>query len=1515
LSDVKSISAKPKKKKFNIFSFLLLLIFSLCLLIILLVSVSQTSLFRNFLKSYIVNTLNEEFLKKQSSLSVGELDGNLFSEVILKDAVLKVKDDNMFKFDIIRINYDIFGLINKSINAELIEINNPSINFLRVLDNKGDSVYNFVYLFSSEDTAKTEEEFDWSINIKRLRIDNLNFLMLSNKPQNLPVNELNIGKSNNFNTDNLKITNFNFETKAEYNKNIIKLWINYLGFNTNFGFDLKGLSGDFYISPNRTEINKLNIETYKSWLQMEYVFIDKLDLMNVEGLESFKGKDLRLNLIAKNFNFDDLKAFLPAVEFLDNDVYFQLTAKGKFDDILVEKCFLKTKNSNIGFNGRLVNLIAPEKLWLDVKSTEFTIDPNDTKIYTPGLPIPDYSHVGTVYGYVTYRGEPLNFETTFDIQSTCGNAKGFFSLDLNTPNYKYSTNTEFTNGNIGKVLKQKDLESNLNGKIEAYGSGFSLGSINTTLKYELINSKIYEQNINKSSGVINISGYNIEPDISFSSGGLDAAVKGNINIRDFNSPVYSLKGNIRNLDVSQFTKKASDKSNLTFEFDINGKGISLDKLEGEYKINLANSYYGNYDFLATPIDLRISAAGNNNFISLSSNLVDFKAKGNFNIAEISDVIISNIIMIQNEISKKFALDTLLPIANTKVFTNKMDFTYEIITKEPEAISKTFMLSDIYFDTKINGRIVNSSNGFEGNTIVMLKNFYYKDTVIYLENTQAEFTHFNNYNNYGFKTNGDFSSFNSTINLNIGKFRNNSLTLDSVKTNLVLSNEIQNITFSAKQDTTVYAYLNGLIDLSKDSVVLDISRLDIDYNKLNIQNNENLIVTYKPNAEDKYINFNNFILKSDIFKIHSYGKISFNNESDFTTDITNIDIPNLITYLYNPKSVYETNDSRKYKSPVQGKIRRVSLYFKGTPIDPFLSMEMNTGIIRYDNIKVGRVDAFVDYSNQNLNTDILISNAQSKGSLRLSGDIPFSNPLQVPDSAAYADILSKPLDLNLEAKNFQINFFSKVIPNFTELRGFLDGKINASGTVAEPILSGNADITRGRMFFTWNGLYYRFEANLKTDKSDLVVERFSIYNDRDKVRHIDIFGKINFAGLSINDIDLTTSGDMYFLDGSSIQNRFGFYGEMLGGIGNPPIRIKGNLRDLLVSGQLVIKDAKIFFPSISSLAYDIYSDDFTYRIITDESGTKYLDTVITVKQDELASLDPFLRYNYILEQREPTVADYITYDLDILLEKNILVNINMNNLTREELNGEFQGNLKFDNKTPDKRFQLFGRLNIVGDSYYRFYKNFSIKDSYLEFFGDYNDPVLNIKAEYKNIRTLSGNEQEIMYVILDITGTRYYPKLTLSLRNADDQVEEGPEAQTKAISYLLFGGPIPVGSAAIGNLGTNVGSGLASSLLYEALRTIAPFIVNTEVIYSGGNISNTDIKITSAFGDAIVKFGGKILNNINNLEVSIEYPLNKLLNINVSNNLMIQLSRTYSNSLYNSDQGFETRAGLTYKIRY
>ena len=257
---------KPKKKRI-ILSSIILIFTAMLLFLVLLVSFTQTRLFKNWLTGYITDKINESFEKKDSHLSFGSLEGNFFSEIILTDAVLKVKNDEMIKSERLKVKFDIFQLLNKKINLSEVILQNSSVNFVKIKDAKGDSVWNFVHLFSSEkeDTEKTE--FDWKINIERLRVENLNFVMIGNKLQDVPISGIKVLPSKILDINNLNISSLTLETSLYYDKNSTQLQIAYLGFKTNFGFDLKGFSGNFYISKSRAEINKLNIETSRSWIQ------------------------------------------------------------------------------------------------------------------------------------------------------------------------------------------------------------------------------------------------------------------------------------------------------------------------------------------------------------------------------------------------------------------------------------------------------------------------------------------------------------------------------------------------------------------------------------------------------------------------------------------------------------------------------------------------------------------------------------------------------------------------------------------------------------------------------------------------------------------------------------------------------------------------------------------------------------------------------------------------------------------------------------------------------------------------------------------------------------------------------------------------------------------------------------------------------------------------------------------------------------------------------------------------
>jgi hypothetical protein len=1518
----KSPETEKTKKKRRILSSLLLIFTILLLFIVLLISATQTHPFKNWLAGYITDKINESFSGKDAHLTFGSLEGNFFSEIILSDAVLKVKNDDMIRFERLKVHFDIFQLINKKINLSEVILRNPSVNFVKVKNAKGDSVWNLDYLFSSDKEKDTTKiDFEWKINVDRLRIENLNFVMLGVKPQDVPINAIRINPSKSFDIDNLKISSLTLETSAYYDKNSAQLQIGFLDFNSNFGFDLRGLNGNFFLSKSRAEVNKLNIETSKSWVQLDYAFIDKMDILSFEGLPSFKDKDMKLHMVAKKFDFDDLKSFLEPLSFLDGKVYCEIMCDGKFNDFKIDKCILKTEGSDMNFHGRMLNLIDPEHLYIDVAGENFILDPADTKIHLPGLTIPDYSYLGKVSSSFSYKGEPLNFQTTFDVHSSAGDAKGNFSMNLTTPAIDYNGYVETRDGNIGKVLKNEKLQSSLNGNVEFSGSGFSPANIHTKLTYELSNSKFSEYSVDNSSGTISINNYNIDADVKYISHDANLQVAGTINIADFNNPKYSLKGRTTNLNIAAFTKKPADKSNLNFGFDLRGSGLSLNNLEGDFDMDFANSYFGKYDIPATPVRLKISTGGTSDNVSFTSNLFDFKAEGQFKFDQVAETVFNNINLLNNQISRKFNLDTLLPERPLTILTSNVNFNYEFKTKNSEAIAKLFYFEDFKFNGSAKGYIKNNADGFDAQASIDIPDFAYADSLLVLKNAKISMHHSVDYNSYKEKNNGNFAPFNSTVDVTSDKIRYRTSNFDSVRVNWDLRNENQYFRFAVKQDTSLKISANGNIDLSSDSVGLLVKNFKVYYNKLNVQNDNDIFVNYDPSSSERTFNFRKFTLSSDRLKVDVAGKYSISGSSDLTAEFDNIDIPKLLQYIYNRQSIYAVQGSRdEFKTPIRGDITRLLMTYKGTIENPALGIVLNSGLIRYENTKIGRIDAFIDYVNKSLSTDVLVLNSLGQGKLRLTGDIPFNNPLVTPDSSSYTSVMDSPLNLKLKATDFQVNFFSKLIPNFAELSGFLNGELTSTGTITEPNLAGGMNIDKGRFFLEINNLYYRFNASFRAENSDLIVQNFRVSYVDDDRRHLDGAGKINFSGLRVNNIDITTTGDVKVLDRSSKQTRFGFYGDMVAGSGAPAITIKGDLDRLYVEGQLLIKEANLVFPSLQGLEYNVNADDYIYRILNDTSGKRYLDTVVVVKEDNLNELDPFVKYKYQLANKPASFTDNIVFDLFVKTEKNVYVSINFNELTKEELFGEISGDVEIENKN-SKDMNFLGAMEIVGDSYYRiYYKNFKIENSRLVFEGPYDNPQLNITAKYQNIRTVN-NEQEIVYVVLSITGTKKKPLLAFKLLNETGTEMGGSDETSNALSYLIFGVPQQAVSGQyradiFGNLGNNVVSTVTSSYLTNLVREVAPFILNTEVIYEGGGFTRgTDFRITSEIGGAIVRFGGKVLSDINNAEVTIDYPLNKLLNMNISNNLLLEIKREVKNTDFSIKNSIETGVGLTYKINF
>jgi len=740
--------------------------------------------------------------------------------------------------------------------------------------------------------------------------------------------------------------------------------------------------------------------------------------------------------------------------------------------------------------------------------------------------------------------------------------------------------------------------------------------------------------------------------------------------------------------------------------------------------------------------------------------------------------------------------------------------------------------------------------------------------------------------------------------------------DSINAELALFESKQGFEFSGSHDTIAETSIRGYALFLKDSLRINIDSLYLRYTRFDIANNGDLVVKFDPSPSKRTFTFEQFKISNDFMKFSALGDFSLAGESDLKLETKNFNI----TEIFNLLSQKDSTLREVNKTLLSGDIRRLSVEFKGTLEGPEMNVEMNTGLIRYENNKVGRIDAFINYKNKFLNTDVLVSNAMGKGKLRLTGEAPLGSP---KDGDTTLSFTNRDISIKLRADNFQINFFSKIIPNFADLRGLLDGEIDASGTVEKPVLSGGLNITKGRFFFGLTGMYHRFESKLKTEGSDVVVEKFSIYNIDDYTRHLDAWGRINIAGLTVNNIDLSTSGDVVVLDGSSEGTDFGFYGNMIAGVGNPPISITGNIKKIFIEGQLLIKSADLTFPTIPGTSYDFNTDNFVYKVITDTSGTLYKDTTIVISPDNLHEVGPFMKAYVISVEKVKSVSTSVIYNVNIKTVKNAFVNVNINSVAQQQLLGEIKANLEVNNET-NNQMQVFGDVDIVGDSYFRFYRNFKIDFSRISFTGNPSNPYINIHAVYNSNTGLKGvgDEEQVqgVQIVLEVTGTAAKPEFNMKMYEGGQEVT-GKEVQSDAISHLLFGiskDKLKPGerSVLVQNVGATTSTAYLSGLLTGTIRNIAPFIINTEINYTEGNFaSGTDIKITSEVGDAIVKFGGKVFSGLDNTEVSIEYPLNKLLHMDLSNNLILEISRTVEEASLEGSRSVQTGVKLVYKIRY
>lgn len=1501
---------KSKQKKslaVRLFKWFIFLIIALILLAGGLIIFIQTDYFDKIALGIALDKINASLADKDAAIYAESLTGNLLKGFTLNKGSIKVKGDTLLKFKSIQADYSILALLNKEISVQSLIIKEPQINITNVKDKNDSLKWNIAYLLegSEKDEDTTSSEFDWGITAERLKIENGAIRILEDKSSPLPLREIKMPLLDTFQIGKFDMNELNLNLSAKYFPGSKSADIKNLSFKTNSDFNLNSFSlkADINEKDSVTFIKDLSVVTDRSDFRINELYMNKFEPFHAEDYENFDNNNIKLDLESQRFNFSDLSFFLPQINFLDSTISLRLIAKGNYGNLQIDSLNLKMPNSNFEFTGNVKNLNNPSEIYFDISGKDITIEPRDTRLNLPGLPIPDYSYLGEVrIPYLKYKGTPEKFDTDFDIRTTAGNAVGKAYLDLTHSEIIYKGDVSTSNFNIGKIVKDKKLETDITGNFKVDAAGFDYRTATGKLNYSLSSSKIPGFSIEKSDGILNFNRGNIGLNISLNSDALQTKAQGKINISNLNNISYDIKGTASNLNIAAFTKDNSQLSNLNFDFDINGRGFDPNTMSGKFNINLNPSVFAGINIPATPINAEIDQNGNIRNISLNTSFADIKIDGVLNFNSLSNVISNNIEKIKSELEGRLAADSIQR-SDKNLFTyssvcDNLNFSYSINVKDLKPLYSFTGNDTINFRGNLDGTMSDSCGIFYFVCKGIIRELAMKDSLLMTDSALVDINMRNDINAYQL-TGLDAVAFFKANKLIVSKFG-----VDSTMARVSFAKNKNVFNLWTQKDSTIKLFTEGSL---KDSLVVNFDSLAVKYQNLLLTNNNRLIVKYNSQDSSQSIEFRKFVVNMLNLKLSLAGKFSLSDSSDIKLSASNIDLATFQKLL---------RDNPDTTNMVLGRIRYLDFTYKGVPKDPQLELGAVSELLSVGSTQIGRLDANVKIAHDELESNINFYNRQNTGSFSLLGNVPiilnFSDDNS--DSLRRNNIaLQKEVNLNAVAKNFQLRVFQELLPYTQNLSGILEGKISLLGTTEKPILTGKMDVNEGKVGVTLTKMNYGFFASLSTNDENLIIRDSRIFDPSDKSRFITATGYVNFTGLKMNDLKLEMTGDVKAFDKDLGETQLGISGDLWVGSGKNKLTLKGNSDRFDLTGNLVLVKGNVVFNPFVQEAYNIYSDDFNYGVIIDSvfGDNEYTKNIIRQSKDSVyilknVNLNPFEKTLYTYENKDLQKTakgkpGKFFYDINVTTSENVFLKFIVNEKSQQEFFGEITtDDLNIYNYV-DYTMMGRGTVTLGNSCYYKFFRKFDATGS-TTFFGPISNPRLNITAQYKGYAssgTDASGQENLEDVIIDmkVTGEAISPVLTISI-DRNGTKETGSNATSDAIAFLLFGKfSDQLSFSESSSFGANLGASYLSSYVSSSIEQILPWLINTSIGYvdnkNGTVAQNTDVRFTAAIGDAVIRFGGQIFRGLANTDIVVDYPINKLIKMkSLSNNLIFRFERVY-----------------------
>ncbi|WP_337864632.1 hypothetical protein [Ignavibacterium sp.] len=1420
-------------------------------LLMIFFGISQTSLFKDWLRDTLVETVNKEI---NGNLSVQEIDGTIFTSLMIKNAVLTSQHkDTVVSVGYVELRTSPLKLLFKNIfvrhielkdvNAKLIEEEDGELNLLKIFPS------------SEEPEDTTESEFPFTISVSSLELNNINF---SFQKYNF-VGSTAVHPSMNF--DDLRIKNLNLSLSAfaDLNKYDYQLQINNFSFEPNFtSFNLKNLSGRFLLSKNAAGIDNLNIETYDTEINLSagITYVDFLEEFSEDDLRT---APLRVDLDINKLNFNAISTFIPELDILGGEISGKLSAAGSLNDLKVKKLELYTGQTSIVANAQLKNLLGPDSLKIEASLDNSYIFPPDIKTILKMTEMADYREFGIIkFNEFRYSGSASSFTSTFNLESQKGRLKGKSYLDFSSDLMKYDAELFTENFDLSAFT---GIPSRINSNIKIVGEGTDLSTLNTIIELDAMNSSFGQLEINTFQMNAYAEDQRFNLDLTLLSDTANVVLNGVVDHLNQNDPYHKITGQISNLNLAKLLNDESYNSKINIGFDEEGRGFNPDSMDLFLVTDIKNSFFTEYEIDSTRLILDVRRNENGiKVINLVSDIADVTLQGDFYLTTLAKAFANESQIIINQIKEK--LNPVLGIeqqlqnqitADAPVITNS-EFSADILLDFKEFVPLKINSNEIEVGGIIKGKIEATPNSLG---LILNSNLKYlkllsEDNLVFLTESKLDLNLLN-------ERKSD-STYNTQIKL---KFNSDRIYAGTNFYNLRftadLRDDLLQISSGGFIQNNLSYNLNARGKIYSDTLHLTLTDLNLIYKGVPIQNRNDLSIFY---SKGDFI-IGNFVLDAARGRLIAEGKFGESEDGKL-----NLKVMNVSSELLSEKLL-----SLSAENLIHSEIN-IAGELTGNFKTPLFNIDASMKNIIINEKKFGSLIAKFDYNNNLLNTDIKIvdrTEGVTEPELSITGYIPLN--LSVADSLTETE---KEMYLHVESDNFNLASLGNLIPTLEMKSGILETEIYIEGKIDNPIVTGYLSFNNANVKSLFNNLIYNFDAKIYWDNEEISVESVSLSNQIGTKNGGTISGSGNVMlnKFTPATADFKFSGDLKVLDKISKEVNPNVYGE-LAVSARGDITFEMNPTQMNLNMPISVTVADLVFP-LSKSAYTGASD-FKYKWISNDTSRSRIETqldslLMEFEKSEIANLSTNGKriFNYTIDVKLDTEAKMV-----LMLAKEL----------NQDLTAVLTGNVILS--SVDGLQRTSGQFNLLEGSKLTFIKTFEASGNIK--FENLNNPLLDITATYKDYyypvtETGTAAEQEVAVKIklkgplIDLNQNFVKDPENIGVYIGTENILKDQRDPTKNPSdamFFIIAGKFTDGATtqerdAVASTATN----LAGSVLGGVLNQFVGDYVRSIQLRQIG--SETKFSLIGRVGNFRYEIGGttEVFQDLSRANVKIDWPITK-----------------------------------------